>query len=89
MELKLKLKSRKLESGRFQVNFSTEGDHAYYGYLLSEPSTSVADIIAKINRHIESMQNKERYFQRNLFSVGKRSMNSGRILIFEKDNGQA
>lgn len=84
MELKLKLKSKKLESGRFQVNFSTEGDHSYYGYLLSEPQTSVAEIIAKINRHVESMQQKDRYFQRNLFSLGKCEVNSGKILIFEK-----
>lgn len=83
MENKLKLSSKKLESGKFQVNFSLEGA-GYYGYLLSEPNTSVAEIIAKINRHLESVRNKERYFQRNLFSIGKREATSGRILIFER-----
>lgn len=84
MDLKLKLKSKRLESGRFQVNFSTEGDMAYYGYLLTESNTSVSDIIAKIEKHVDSMHNRERYLQRNLYSLGKREVNSGRILIFKR-----
>jgi hypothetical protein len=82
---KLTIKSKKLDSGRFQINFSTGGTAAgYYGYLLAEPRTSVSEILNKINRHLEAMSNSERYFQRNLFSLGNRTMNSGRILIFKK-----
>ena len=82
---KLKLKSKKLKSGRFQVNFSTEGlAHGFYGYLLAEPNTSVTEVIAKIGRHISAMTHTERYFQRNLYSFGNRQHNSGRILIFRK-----
>jgi hypothetical protein len=83
---KVRIKSKKLDSGRFQVNFTT-GDstaNGYYGYLLAEPRTSVSEILNKINRHLEAMNNSERYLQRNLFSLGNRSMNSGRILIFKK-----
>jgi len=85
---KLKIQSKKLTSGRFQVNFSTEEGNVapggYYGYLLAEPNTSVSDILHKINRHLDAMNNSERYFHRNLFSLGNRQMNSGRILIFKK-----
>jgi hypothetical protein len=82
---KLKLKSKKLESGRFQINFSTEGlADGFYGYLLAEPNTSVTEVISKIDRHIKAMANTERYFQRNLYSFGNRQNNSGRILIFKK-----
>ena len=81
---KLKIQSKKLKSGRFQVNFSTGELNGYYGYLLAEPSTSVNDIITKINRHLDAMNNSERYFQRNLFSLGNRSENRGRILIFKR-----
>jgi hypothetical protein len=85
MEAKLRLKSKKLDSGRFQVNFSTEGSiENFYGYLLAEPFTPVQDVIEKINRHIDSMNNRPHYMQRNLFSLGKREINSGRILIFKK-----
>jgi hypothetical protein len=83
--LKLKLKSKKLSSGRFQIDFSTEGQASgFYGYLLAEPKTSVSDVIAKIDRHIKAMANTEHYFQRNLFSFGNRQNNSGKILIFKK-----
>ena len=83
--VKLKIESRRLNSGRYQVNFSTEtSPDVYYGYLLAEPNTSVTEIIEKISRHLLAFNNEERYFQRNLFSLGKRKINSGRILIFKK-----
>lgn len=83
---KLKIQSKRLNSGRFQVNFSTNGltTGGYYGYLLAEPKTSVTDIVNKISRHLEAMNNSERYFHKNLFSLGNRKMNSGRILIFKR-----
>lgn len=83
--VKLKIESKRLNSGRYQVNFSTEcSPGAYYGYLLAEPNTSVTEIIEKISRHLQAFNNEERYFHRNLFSLGKRKINSGRILIFKK-----
>ena len=82
---KLRLKSKKLMSGKFQVNFSTEGIQPnFYGYLLAEPFTPVQEVIDKINRHVDSMNDRPKYFQRNLFSLGKKEINSGRILIFQK-----
>jgi hypothetical protein len=85
MEAKLKLKSKKLTSGKFQVDFSTEGTQpTYYGYLLAEPFTPLQEVIEKINRHVDSMGDRPKYFQRNLYSVGRREINSGKILIFQK-----
>lgn len=81
---KLKIETKKLQSGRFQVNFSTGNDGGYYGYLLAEPQTAVSEILSKINRHIAAFDNSERYFQRNLFSLGNRKATSGRILIFKR-----
>jgi len=85
MDFKLKLKSKKLESGRFQVNFSTEGFvMEYYGYLLAEPSTSLKEVVEKIQRHLGAAQRSDKYFQRNLFSLGRREINSGRVMIFRR-----
>jgi hypothetical protein len=82
---KLKIQSKKLNSGRYQINFSTDANSCnYYGYLLAEPQTSVSEIIEKISRHLQAVNNEERYFHRNLFSLGRRKVNSGRILIFKK-----
>ncbi len=86
MDFKLRLKSKKLESGRFQVNFSTEGFVMdYYGYLLTEPQTSLREVVEKIQKHLGAAQSTEdRYFQPNLFSLGKREVNSGRVMIFRR-----
>lgn len=85
MDSKLKLKSKRLKSGNFQINFSTVGlGQEYYGYLLAEAKTSVNDVITKINRHVTAMQDSDRYYQRNLFSLCKKEINSGRILIFKR-----
>ena len=82
---KLKLSSRKLISGRFQVNFSTEGsDGGYYGYVLAESKTSVKEVIEKIGHHLEAIHQTDKYFQPNLFSLGKRQENAGGIMIFKR-----
>lgn len=85
MNSKLKLSSKKLKSGKFQVSFSTVGvAQECYGYMLAEAKTSVNDIIAKINRHVTAMQSSDRYYQRNLFSLSKKEINSGKILIYKR-----
>jgi hypothetical protein len=83
---KLKINSKKLKSGRFQVNFSVgSNSEGYYGYLLAEPRTKLCEVIEKIKRHLQAVKNSERYFQRNLFSLGRRKSTTGRILIFKKN----
>lgn len=93
MDFKLRLKSKKLGSGRFQVNFSTEGFVMdYYGYLLTEPQTSLREVVEKIQRHLGAAQSSDKYFQPNLFSLGRREVNSGRVMIFRRgavNEGQA
>ena len=87
---RLNLTSKKLNSGRFQVNFTTEGfSQELYGYLLAEPKTSVREVVEKINRHIDAMRCSDRYYQRNLFSLINREANSGKILIYKSENRRA
>lgn len=84
--IKLKMTSKRLNSGRFQVNFSTHfHSQEFYGYLLAESQTPVREVVEKISRHVDAMKCSERYFQRNLFSLTHREANSGRILIFRSD----
>lgn len=86
MDFKLRLKSKRLGSGKFQVNFTTEGFVMdYYGYLLTEPRTSLREVVEKIQRHLGAMQSTDKYFQPNLFSLGRpREVNSGRVMIFRR-----
>ncbi len=77
----MKISSKRLPSGKFQVKFDTGG---YYGYLLAEPGTKVSEVIAKISDHLRAMQHRERYFQRTLYSVGAYAPQSHRILLFDQ-----
>ena len=87
MEFKLKLKSKKLDSGRFQVHFATEGFRSdFYGYLLAEPRTSLREVVEKIQRHLGAAQTADKYLQPNLFSLGRRVTNSGRVMIFKRQD---
>jgi hypothetical protein len=82
---KLKLKSKRLTSGNYQIDFTAQvATEELYGYLLAEKSVSVTEVVEKIGRHINAMRNAERYYQRNLFSLTNRENNSGKILIFKR-----
>lgn len=90
MAFKLRLKSKKLDSGRFQVNFSTEGFYLdYYGYLLAEPRTSLREVVEKIQWHLGAAQSSDRYYQPNLFSLGKRQASSGAFMLFKREEAIA
>ncbi len=83
--MKLKLTSKKLPSGRFQVRFTVDGfSQPCYGYLLADPQSTVTAVVEKIRRHVFAMQERESYFQRNLYSLHSRNVHSGRILVFAK-----
>src|SRR5262245_38703377 len=87
MEFKLKLKSKKLDSGKFQVNFSTEGFRSdYYGYLLAEPQTSLREVVEKIQRNLGAAQTSDKYFQPSLFSIGTRHVNRGTFMLFKRND---
>jgi hypothetical protein len=84
-DYRLKISSKKLLSGRFQINFSAgEYDDGYYGYMLAEAKTPVREVVEKIGRHLDALNQSDKYFQRNLFSLGNRKPNSGRVLIFKR-----
>jgi len=89
MDFKLKLKSRKLESGKYQVKFSTEGFRsAYCGYLLTEPRTSLREVVEAIQQHLGAIQDTNRYFEPKLSSIGRRDIVPGQVLLFSSTDGQ-
>jgi hypothetical protein len=81
----MEITAKKLPSGNIQVRFSHGG---YYGYMLTEPLVSAEAIADKIVRHLEAMQNPDRYLQLNLYSMGSVNLQSGRIMIF-REHAQA
>lgn len=85
LAMNLRLTSKRLASGRFQVNFLAEGFvKPCYGYLLVDKHSLVSEVVDKIRRHVLAMQTRDFYFQRNLLSLHSRNVHSGRILLFAK-----
>ena len=78
----MKISSKRLASGNYQVKFNTGG---FYGYLLVTPGMSVKEVMGKISYHVGEMENRERYFQRTLYSLGEFAPQSHRILIFREN----
>ncbi|MBL7853840.1 MAG: hypothetical protein JNL17_05555 [Cyclobacteriaceae bacterium] len=90
MEPKIKLQSKKLPSGRYQIHFSTTGPEGdWYGYLLAEPRTPLQEVVMKISRHVGAAASPDRYFQPNLFSLRSREVRANRIFLFKRKYHEA
>jgi hypothetical protein len=90
MEPKIKLHSKKLPSGRYQIRFTTSGpDGDWYGYVLAEPRTPLHEVFMKISRHVEAASAPDRYFQQNLFSLRSREARANRIFLFKRKYHEA
>lgn len=68
---KLKLSSKRLKSGKVQVKFSmsstSEGEK--YGYILTEPRTSLKDVVSEIVQRYNNSQTHIHHA--HLFNIGK------------------
>jgi len=85
----LKITTRRLPSGRFQVHFATRGlDRNFYGYLLTDSRTPVSEVLEKIERHVHRAQHGASYFHRNLYALGKRPTHHEPIMMFKTPSPQ-
>ena len=58
---KVKLISKRLPSGKYQIKFFLEG---YYGYLLKDQGTSVKEILEEIHAEYHSFITGNGYFKK-------------------------
>lgn len=67
----LKLKSKKLKSGNYQVKFYLDSDNGKtkYGYLLAEPRTPVREVVERIYEKLMNSTVDVRH--QHLLSLGK------------------
>lgn len=80
----IRLSSKKLRSGRFQVHFSVGQPEQFYGYLLAEPQTPLREVMLKIHRHVGDAGQPARYWQRNLFSLLRRNQPAAGMVVFKR-----
>ncbi len=82
---KLRINSKKLSSGRFQVKFSAtiKSNKQLYGYILVESSETLKSVIEKIRKRLKVLDKSYEYRHFHLYQVGRRHQEDPNFLIFE------
>lgn len=82
---RLKIQSKKLASGKCQVKFVLKQDDKaeLYGYLLSDSSDTLREVVQRIQDGLEQKSQPDRYFHAHLFDVGRRKQMNNDIIIFD------
>ncbi len=85
LNFKLKLSSKKLYSGKYQVKFQvSDGDaDKMHGYVLTEPKTSLREVVERIFTQVNKMQEKDLYYHGHLYSMGASRRNENDFFIFD------
>ncbi len=83
---KLKLCSKKLESGKFQVKFyASKGACAQdmYGYVLVDAKDTLKRVVNTIKSRLHLMEEANEYYHTHLYAVRKASPPTSEFMIFK------
>lgn len=81
---KLKIDSKKLNSGKYQVRFQTQGNTSKerYGYILANEGSTLKEVVTQIRGELNKLAQSDLYFHAHLYSLGKAKQPSN-VFIFE------
>lgn len=81
---KLKISSKKLSSGRYQVKFfaTIREEKQLYGYVLVEADETLKSVINRIKSRLKELDYGYEYNHFHLYNVGQESQPSN-LMIFE------
>ncbi|MEQ8904121.1 hypothetical protein [Ekhidna sp.] len=81
---KLKISSKKLNSGRYQVKFfaTIRRDKELYGYVLVEADETLKSVIKRIRRRLKELDSSVEYHHFHLYNIGQETQPSN-VIIFE------
>tara|TARA_A100000164_G_scaffold125449_1_gene111328 strand:- start:946 stop:1236 length:291 start_codon:yes stop_codon:yes gene_type:complete len=81
----LKIESKRLISGNFQVKFFARlrQKKFFYGYILVDAACSLKEAILKISNNLFLIQSQKDFRQRHLYSIGKFSELDLNLIIFD------
>ena len=81
---KLRISSKKLNSGRFQVKFfaTVRQDKQLYGYVLVEAEETLKSVISRIRKRLKLLDRDAEYAHLHLFNVGQEAQPTN-LMIFE------
>lgn len=81
---KLRISSKKLNSGRYQVKFfaTVRQDKQLYGYVLVEADETLKSVISRIRKRLKLLDRDAEYAHLHLFHVGQEAQPTN-LMIFE------
>ena len=84
-EYKLRITSRKLNSGKYQVKFSSalQKKKGIYGYMLVEAEETLKNVIQTIRQRIDRINISADYPHQHLYNLGKTSYYEPNFMIFQ------
>jgi hypothetical protein len=83
---KLKLSSKKLESGKFQVKFyASKGtcNQDLYGYVLVDAKDTLKRVVNTIKSRLHLMEEANEYYHTHLYAVRKAPPPTSEFMIFK------
>jgi hypothetical protein len=84
---KLKLCSKKLDSGKFQVKFyASKGtnDQDLYGYVLVDAKDTLRRVVTTIKSRLNLMEEANEYYHTHLYAVRKTPLPKSDFIIFKQ-----
>ena len=82
---KLKLSTKKLNSGKCQVKFYATllNKKDMYGYVLVDANQTLKDVVVKIKEKLTTIRLNRDFHHIHLYSVGKRVQDDMNFIIFD------
>ena len=83
---RLKLSSKKLDSGKCQVKFTASVDRRQdlYGYVLVDSRHTLKDVVYRIKEKLTTIRNNRDYQHIHLFSIGRERQEDMSFIIFDR-----
>lgn len=85
-DYKLKLYSKRLQSGKCQIKFvvSSSSEPGLYGYLLAESGSTLREVVHTIENEVRYIQQVGNHNHSHLYNLASRQKRKDQILIFNK-----
>jgi len=87
MEVKVKLSSKRLSSGRCQIHFhvrSQAGDCGWYGYALADPKDTISQVVGRIKNRFSKAEDRISLHQKVLYNLNGFNREQDGLMIFKE-----
>lgn len=84
-DYKLRLTSKKLNSGKCQVKFyaTVKGQKNMYGYVLVESEQTLKNVVSEIKQKLTTIHATNDFHHIHLYSIGKEVQSTMNFIVFD------